>query len=237
MLRKLLKDLTDGYCYKKSLKNLKQLEERLKTPSTRMALPFAYRGCGHYRKIEPMQAHDEFAALYKRVQELKPKVVLEIGTCHGGSLYAWCQVADENATIISLDLPGGEYGGGYHPAREKFYKNFAQKNQTLHLLRGDSHQEAAKKAVYEILAGREVDFLFIDGDHSYEGVKKDYEMYQAWVKKGGVIALHDIVERNDDAKIEVSRFWKELKKSQARTKEFVNVHPNDRTIGIGIVEY
>jgi len=41
--------------------------------------------------------------------------------------------------------------------------------------------------VKKILAGRQVDFLFIDGDHSYEGVKKDFEMYSSLVRKGGVV--------------------------------------------------
>jgi hypothetical protein len=37
------------------------------------------------------------------------------------------------------------------------------------------------------------DVLFIDGDHSYEGIKKDYEMYRGLVRKGGIIAFHDVV--------------------------------------------
>jgi predicted O-methyltransferase YrrM len=44
-----------------------------------------------------------------------------------------------------------------------------------------------------ILKGRKVDFLFIDADHSYEGVKKDFEMYSPLVRKGGIIAFHDII--------------------------------------------
>ncbi len=231
----LFKDLLDPVCYPLSLQRLKKLEKQLKTPATRLALPFIYRGAGHYRKIAPMQAHEEIAALYQRVRELQPQMVVEIGTCHGGSLYLWCQAAAENATIVSLDLPGGEYGGGYHTAREKLYMNFAQHRQTLHLLRGNSHEEASKKRVNEILKGKGIDFLFIDGDHSYEGVKKDYEMYRPLVRKGGMVALHDTAPRNDSAKIEVSRFWNEVKAKEERTEEFLNTHANDRTIGIGVV--
>lgn len=35
------------------------------------------------------------------------------------------------------------------------------------------------------------DFIFIDGDHSYEGIKTDWELYSKKVAKGGIIALHD----------------------------------------------
>lgn len=235
MLRGFLKDLLDPFCFAPSLKRLEQLEAQLKTPATRLALPFVFRGKGHYRKIAPMQAHDEFAALYARVMAQKPQIVLEIGTCHGGSLYCWCQAADPQATLISLDLPGGEYGGGYHPAREKLYRRFAQPGQALHLMRGNSHEEAARQKVMDVLQGRQIDFLFIDGDHSYEGVKKDYEMYRPLVRAGGLVALHDTAPRNDSAKIEVSRFWNELKSKEKHTEEFLNTSPNDRTIGIGLV--
>jgi predicted O-methyltransferase YrrM len=36
-----------------------------------------------------------------------------------------------------------------------------------------------------------VDFIFIDGDHSYEGVRKDWTLYSDKVKPGGIMALHD----------------------------------------------
>ena len=52
--------------------------------------------------------------------------------------------------------------------------------------------EAARGA----LEGRQVDVLFIDGDHAYDGVKRDYEMYGSLVRDGGVIAFHDIVPPN-----------------------------------------
>jgi predicted O-methyltransferase YrrM len=37
----------------------------------------------------------------------------------------------------------------------------------------------------------DLDFVFIDGDHSFEGVKKDWEIFSSKLKKGGIIALHD----------------------------------------------
>jgi predicted O-methyltransferase YrrM len=40
---------------------------------------------------------------------------------------------------------------------------------------------------------KRLDFLFIDGDHTYEGVKQDFEMYTPLVRKGGLVAMHDIV--------------------------------------------
>lgn len=36
-----------------------------------------------------------------------------------------------------------------------------------------------------------IDFIFVDGDHSLKGISSDWELYSAKVVKGGVIALHD----------------------------------------------
>ena len=64
-----------------------------------------------------------------------------------------------------------------------------------------------------ILNGKELDFLFIDGDHTYEGVRKDFEMYGKLVVKGGVIAFHDIVPGPPESVGGVPKFWNEIKHS------------------------
>jgi hypothetical protein len=58
------------------------------------------------------------------------------------------------------------------------------------------------------LRDKKVDFLFIDADHSYEGIKKDFEMYSLLVRKGGIIAFHDIVPSGYPT---LHKFWNEVK--------------------------
>jgi predicted O-methyltransferase YrrM len=65
--------------------------------------------------------------------------------------------------------------------------------------------------VENILKGRKLDFLFIDGDHRYEGVKMDFEMYGKLVGKGGIIAFHDICPHPPQTGCEVNKFWCEIK--------------------------
>jgi len=67
------------------------------------------------------------------------------------------------------------------------------------------------RKIEAILRDNKVDFLFIDGDHSYEGVKKDFEMYSPLVKKGGIIAFHDIVPHPPETRCEVNKFYNEIK--------------------------
>jgi predicted O-methyltransferase YrrM len=162
--------------------------------------------------IRPIQIKEEFVELLKIFQELNPKYILEIGTANGGSLFCFCKLAQNDATIISIDLPERPFGGGYPEWKIPIYQAFAKENQKLYLLKKDSHQQETLEEVKKILNGKKLDFLFIDGDHSYEGVKKDFEMYSPLVRKEGIIAFHDIIN-NDPTRldIEVPKFWLEVK--------------------------
>src|SRR6476469_1701627 len=53
----------------------------------------------------------ELTSVVGLVKALRPKVIVEIGTKDGGTLYCWTKVAPEGAFIVSVDLPGG--GPGY----------------------------------------------------------------------------------------------------------------------------
>jgi predicted O-methyltransferase YrrM len=53
--------------------------------------------------------------------------------------------------------------------------------------------------VKRILGGEKADFLFIDGDYTYEGVKRDL-MYSPLVREGGIIAFHDICPHPPETK-------------------------------------
>jgi len=70
---------------------------------------------------------------------------------------------------------------------------------------GDSHDERTLGTLKKMLNGRPVNLLFIDGDHNYEAVKRDYELYAPLVEN--IIALHDISSPKHGVRI----FWKELK--------------------------
>ena len=78
-----------------------------------------------------------------------------------------------------------------------------------------------------------MDFLFIDGDHTEQGVTADYHDYKEFVRPGGLIAFHDIVELQPLPTNQVYHLWKRLKQV-AQVEEFVN-DPNQRGFGIGVL--
>lgn len=181
------------------------------------------------------QVRSEIAALAEVVQQLRPKNVLEIGTANGGTLFLWCRLSQPDGKIISLDLPGGIHGGGYPAWRTKLYSAFAAPSQDLHLLRADSHSAESLDAVKQILRNEPLDFLFIDGDHSFEGVKMDFTNFSPLVRKGGVVALHDVAPHRPEFKCEVNRFWNEVK---ARYPHREVIEKMDQGwAGIGILQF
>ncbi|NPV05565.1 MAG: class I SAM-dependent methyltransferase [Syntrophaceae bacterium] len=163
------------------------------------------------RFIRPLQSRVELEALLGEVRRLGPSAVVEIGTASGGTLFMLTRAASADATLVSIDLPGGAFGGGYPVWRAPLYRSFARPGQRVHLLRRDSHDPSTLETLRGILGGRKVDFLFIDGDHTYEGVKKDFEMYRTLVRPGGMVGFHDIVPHSAASGCEVDRFWNEIR--------------------------
>lgn len=210
----------------------------------------------HPYQVRGMQLRDEIETFAEYIKERNPRNVLEIGTAYGGSLYIWSRHLDTVKSVTSLDLPKTRPIDQYNQRKTSLLRSFAP-SKNMKFVRGNSHDEQIYDEVSE-KAGQEVDFLFIDGDHSYEGVKDDFQKYRKLVSEDGVIAFHDIVEHpNDEATVEerrnkvddledrhlywsdnhrncyVNQFWEEIRE-EYETKEIIS-HPQQTWGGIGVV--
>ena len=182
--------------------------------------------------LNPLQVKSEAIRFLEAAEKLKPRYVLEIGTAQGGNFFLLARSAARDATLISLDLPGGPLGGGYSQWKTHVYRRLTLPGQKAFFLRADSHSHTSLEDVKRVLNGNELDLLFIDGDHSYDGVKQDYLMYSPLVRRGGLIAFHDIIP-NVVPECTVDRFWTELSQ-KVPVEEFVE-NRNQGRMGIGIV--
>ena len=187
--------------------------------------------------VEVLQGHWEFPALLSIYKKLSPLRVVEIGSLLGGTLWYWIQNAPKNASIISIDLPLENHDARRQQQKDShefIWKQWAdQKSVHLTVIPGSSHDPEIVKQVGPI------DFLFIDGDHSYEGVKKDFCDYGPLVRAGGIIALHDILWTPYWTSIEVNRLWDEIKAAGYITQELYvhrgQLYPTGAGVGIGVV--
>lgn len=89
--------------------------------------------------------------------------------------------------------------------------------------------ETSERAFYDYFVRQDIkiDYLHIDGDHSYEGVKKDFELYSTIMSENGIITIHDTDQIYHDTLIVTenskedfvpfdgpSKFIKELQENQ-----------------------
>jgi len=182
------------------------------------------------------QIRAEIRALGQFVADLRPRNILEIGSAQGGSFYLWCKLAAADGKKISVDLPGGVYGGEANAdpevraRRDLMMRSWAS---NVYLVAGDSHAQETRDQVRSILGSEQVDFLFIDGDHTYEGVRADYLMYRDFVRRFGYITFHDINESllHQLQDVGVGRLWQELKGSRLEFNEHADWG------GIGVIQH
>jgi predicted O-methyltransferase YrrM len=177
-----------------------------------------------------VQKMKELAACIELIKKQPvPQRILEIGTDNGGTFWLWCQLASPRAHIISLDLPKAKFSSekGYNKG---LLKSYAKPSQVLSFIRKDSHTDKAEAMVRKALDSNMLDLLFIDGDHSYAGVKEDYTRYLKYVRPGGMIIFHDIVIHDKVQDCQVHRFWNELK-VENEVYEFIDAEADDRGWG------
>jgi cephalosporin hydroxylase len=177
------------------------------------------------------QQPDEIRWLFELVRAEKPRAVLEIGLDEGGTLFLWTRAAAPDARVVAIDTrPPGRLG-----LRSPFplvRRSFAHSQQRVELVMpADSHDPATFARVSRLLHGRPLDFLFIDGDHSREGVWADFELYSPLVRPGGIVAFHDVSEHTYPAVEGVMRFWQEFTRDHETEERVLGTEPG---FGIGV---
>lgn len=144
-------------------------------------------------EYEPSQTHSELNELLLELERFDVKRVLEIGVHRGGSIRVWKQVFNPDL-LIGID-------GQITP-------EFSLVDD-VHKIEGYSQTDAVFQKVVSLLGDTLFDFIFIDGGHLYQEVRQDFELYRPLVRRGGVMAFHDVVLTGNDT-CEVYRFWNEM---------------------------
>jgi len=182
-------------------------------------------------EIGILEKREETRWLFELVRAERPRVVLEIGLHFGGTLFLWSRAAAPDAHLLAIDTkPVGPLGiwSSFSLVRRAFA--VGAQRVTL-LMDSDSHAETTRQRIAALLDGRAVDFLFIHGDHSCEGVWQDFKMYSAFVAPGGLVAFHDISQNLAERTEGVAQFWREFTVEHEADERVVNDEPG---FGIGV---
>lgn len=189
-------------------------------------LEFARRHFEAGQKTSEILAFAEFARSYT------PRVFCEVGTYQSGTHFFLTHALPSVSTTIAIDLL----------IRNKEKLKLLQKpGQVSVLLEASSRYRTTSRKIEALLAGQPIDLLFIDGDHSYEGVRDDFLAFRGLVREGGLIAFHDICEdyetrygrKTGQYAGGVPRFWRKLREG-FDYREFVDI-PEQDGFGIGVI--
>lgn len=133
--------------------------------------------------------------LYEIVYESKADSILEIGVQYGVSTKAMLLAlhTSNKGKLTSIDIKN----------RVPEFDLYKDVTDRWKFVKGDSSLDETFDQVKDEAP---FDILFIDGLHTYEGVKRDYELYEPLVKPGGLILIHDVLNR----RVEVKDFWPEI---------------------------
>lgn len=156
--------------------------------------------------ISAWHGHIPFAAWL--VEELRPNLLVELGTHHGASYLGFCQAISElalNTRCYAIDTWQGDEHAAYYG--DSVYEQL----RSYHDARYDDFSKLLRctfdEGVEKFIDGS-IDLLHIDGLHTYEAVKHDYESWFPKLSRRAVVLFHDLEERQGD--FGVWRLWSEL---------------------------
>lgn len=188
-----------------------------------------YRVIAGHPRLRPLQNVPEIAGLIERLNPIQPRRILEIGTSRGGTTMLLSACFPE-ARIVTVDLVR---------RNPLFFRSFGRK-RGIRMIRGNSQSIAMRSRVFRAMGWRPIDFVLIDGDHRYDGVKRDFELYGPMVRRGGVVAFHDIVpdyatrygKPTGAYAGDVPAFWNEVKPTRRREELIESPDQDGRGIGV-----
>jgi len=132
---------------------------------------------------------DEAALLYRLARDATSGPFVEIGRFKGGSTLTFASALPEGVELWSYDLhvalrddmPVEQLDSELRDALARYGLD-----HKVHLVVADSRKVEPPST--------EIEALFIDGDHSYEGARADFDRWSALVRPGGQLLFHDAVD-------------------------------------------
>lgn len=177
------------------------------------------------RVIVPSAWSGHVPFMFAAVSLLRPRRYVELGTHFGMSFYAACQAAQgisAPAECVAIDTWTGDKHAGFYG--DDVFERFTSTLKKEYPEVGYYVRSSFENALPCFEPGS-IDILHIDGLHTYEAVKKDYELWLPKMSNCGIMLLHDTNVYDRD--FGVWQLWSELERRYA-TFNFFHSH------GLGI---
>jgi hypothetical protein len=145
---------------------------------------------------------------YDLVAALRPAVLVELGTQRGASYFCFCQSVLDHALstrCFAVDTwRGDEHTQSYD---EGIYEDVRSYNEAHYAGFSSLYRMYFDEALAHF-TDESIELLHIDGYHTYEAVRHDFESWYPKLKPGGIALFHDVAARLHD--FGAWRFWNEI---------------------------
>jgi O-antigen biosynthesis protein len=151
--------------------------------------------------------HGHIPFAFWLVAETQPEVIVELGTHHGVSYSAFCEAVQRlglPCQCFAIDTWKGDQHAGFYG--EEVYANFSRFHERYRAFSSLLRMEFGAAA--ETFDNARIDLLHIDGEHSYEAVRRDFETWLPKLSDRGIVLFHDTNVRGRG--FGVWRIWSEL---------------------------
>ena len=162
---------------------------------------------------------------YDLMRWAKPQRVVELGAHYGCSFFAFCQAAqaDEAETeLVAIDTWEGD---GHTIYDEDVFGVFTGVLERRFPFLNTTILRSTFDDALDQVADRSVDLLHIDGLHTYEAVRHDYETWLPKLAPNGIVLFHDVAPSSG---LGSARFWLEVRDSGP---SFAFLH----SLGLGVL--
>ena len=176
-------------------------------------------------KFAYWEGHRDF--VYDLINFVKPKMITELGSQYGCSLFTFCQSVKDNkldTKIRAVDMWSGDIGAPdtgeqvfalVNKIKDKYFSNLDIK---LYQMRFDD--------ALPDFEDESIDILHIDGGHTFEDVDHDLKTWLPKLADDGIILFHDVYSTIDDGSCV---HWRETK------KKYKNFFDFEHSCGLGIL--
>ena len=160
------------------------------------------------RPLEFSAWHGHIAFAHWIVSVSTPGLIVELGTHNGSSYFAFCNAVSRlrlSCLCRAVDTWEGDAHSGHYG--EDVYESVRYCNEQHYSLFSKLLRMTFDQALEEV-CDQTVDLLHIDGLHTYEAVKHDFEIWLPKLSDRGVVLFHDINVRAQD--FGVWKLWGDL---------------------------
>lgn len=157
----------------------------------------------------PAYIAEEEIPVFAKYASLTAGTLVEIGAAHGASAILILANAPASAAIHSIDPFVPDSMGGFRVSPGECRRNVSRALKSMRIPHAINRWHLHVQPSYELACSwnEPIDFLYIDGDHTYEAVRKDFDAWSPHVRSGGWVLLHDSRREANAPEGKFARGW------------------------------